>query len=150
MDSPRAIELLRSLADGRDPFTGQPFPADSPYQQADTVRALYLAIEALKSPAARQKDAPDPNRPTAGQKWTPEEEQRLRAAFASNPSIPDLAAAHGRTRGAISSRLVKLGLIEPPAHALFPPTPAPLPNETIIPTQSPGDPSTHDLKDLPF
>jgi hypothetical protein len=162
MDTPRALELLRSLADGRDPFTGRPFPPDSPYQQADIVRALYCAIEALQVPEAKPKAAPEPSRPAAGKPWTPEEEQRLREAFASNPSIAEIAAAHGRTRGAISSRLIKLGLIEPPAHSQFPPKPGPakpasLPqsapsrpsNETIIPTQT-SDPAPEDLKDLPF
>lgn len=162
MDTPRALELLRALADGHDPFTGQSFPPGSPYQQADIVRALYCAIEALQAPAAKQKTAPDPSRPAAGKPWTPEEEKHLRDAFASNPSIPELAAAHGRTRGAISSRLVKLGLIKPPAHSQFPPkagpaNPASLPksapsrpsNETIIPSQA-SDPAPEDLKDLPF
>ncbi len=167
MDTPRAIELLRALADGHDPFTGQSFPPGSPYQQADIVRALYCAIEALdgsnaKTASRPAKAAPDPSRPAAGKPWTPEEEKHLRDAFASNPSIPELAEAHGRTRGAISSRLVRLGLIEPPAHSQFPPkagpaNPAILPksapsrpsNETIIPSQA-SDPAPEDLKDLPF
>ena len=167
MDTPRAIELLRALADGHDPFTGQSFPPGSPYQQADTVRALYCAIEALDGSNATitsrpAKAATDPSRPAAGKPWTPAEEQQLRDAFASNPSIPELAAAHGRSRGAISSRLVKLGLIQPPAHSPFPPktgpaNPASLPksapsrpsNETIIPAQA-SPPAPEDLKDLPF
>lgn len=45
MDPTRAIEIVRQLADGIDPTTGERFPPDSPYQQADTVRALYLALD---------------------------------------------------------------------------------------------------------
>jgi hypothetical protein len=42
MDHDRAKEIIRSLADGRDPATGEQFPPDSPYQQAHTVRALFM------------------------------------------------------------------------------------------------------------
>lgn len=47
MDAERAIEIVQALADGVDPFTGERFPSGSPYQQADTVRALHLALEGL-------------------------------------------------------------------------------------------------------
>lgn len=47
MEPSRAIEIVQSLADGVDPFTDERFPASSPYQQADTVRALHLALEGL-------------------------------------------------------------------------------------------------------
>jgi len=36
MDADRAIEVVKSLADGVDPFTGERFPASSPCQHADT------------------------------------------------------------------------------------------------------------------
>lgn len=123
---PAAIPILQALADGLDPATGQPFPPDSPYQRAATVRALHVALEALR--ALPQSDTPipphvpptstrlpvDPDKPAAGQKWTPEEDQRLRDGFLAHPFIPELAAAHGRTRGALTSRLTKLGLLAPP------------------------------------
>ena len=43
METDRAIEIVQSLADGVDPYSGERFPSGSPYQQADTVRALHLA-----------------------------------------------------------------------------------------------------------
>jgi hypothetical protein len=48
MDSERAVELLRGLADGVHPFTGEDLPASSPCQDVDVVRALFAAIEALR------------------------------------------------------------------------------------------------------
>ena len=45
MDANDAIEIVRKLADGVDPFTGERFPPSSPYQNADTVRAVYLALD---------------------------------------------------------------------------------------------------------
>ena len=135
MEIARAKEIVKALADGRDPATGEPFPPGSPYQQADTVRALYLALDALDNAARRaqrQANRPqgapgspdlsgrspagqrpiDPNRPKVGAPWSPEEEQRLRDAFAANKPIQAIALDHGRYPGAITARLVKLGLIE--------------------------------------
>ena len=43
MDIDQATELIRKLADGVDPTTGERLPPSSVYQQADTVRALHLA-----------------------------------------------------------------------------------------------------------
>jgi hypothetical protein len=31
----RAKEIVQALADGVDPYTGERFPADGPYQRAD-------------------------------------------------------------------------------------------------------------------
>ena len=111
MELDRAKEIIRALADGVDPYTAEPFPPNSPYQRADTVRALYTILEAAES-GKKPKKLVDPNKPRAGGKWTPEEEQRLRDAFTAHKPIPEIAAAHGRTPGAITARLFKLGLIE--------------------------------------
>ena len=112
MDPTRAKEILRALADGRDPATGEQFPPNNPYQQADTVRALYMALETLeKGGRARAPRVIDPNKPNAGRGWSPEEEQQLRDAFAAHQPIHEIAAARGRTTGAINSRLMRLGLI---------------------------------------
>jgi hypothetical protein len=146
MDKSRARAILKSLADGRDPVTGAAFPPDSPYQQADTVRALYAALDALSAPPAEgpalsnaegparptagPSDRPtvqpvprrpiNPNRPKLGLKWTPDEDQQLRDAFTAKTPYPAIAATHGRSTGAITSRLVRLGLIQDdfnhPAH----------------------------------
>lgn len=126
MEPDRAKDIIRALADGRDPATGEQFPPNSPYQQADTVRALFLAVDALDNSARRARrhtlrpegasQRPvDPNRPKIGASWSLEEEQQLRDAFAAHKQIPEIAAAHGRTQGAITARLIKLGLIEAPA-----------------------------------
>ena len=42
MQLDRAKEIIEALADGVDPYTGENFPADGPYQRADTVRALAI------------------------------------------------------------------------------------------------------------
>ena len=46
----------------------------------------------------------------AGKPWTVEEDKRLRYEFASKRKISDIAKEHGRTKGAIESRLKHLEL----------------------------------------
>ncbi len=148
-----AIPILQALADGLDPVTSQPYPPDSPYQRADTIRALHAALDALRAPAgpaaAKTPRPLDPDKPAAGQKWTPEEDQRLRDAYAADTPIADLAAAHGRTSGAIQSRLLKLGLITLDTPATHRPSPAPLPAEKPPRTPTPTHPHTSPLSPNP-
>jgi hypothetical protein len=113
MERDKVLGILKALADGVDPGTGEQFPAGSPYQDSDTVRALYYAIQALVNPArteghsATQKDQPE----NAGRPWSDEEEAQLGQAFESGKSVLDLAKEHKRSRIAIEARLVKLGKI---------------------------------------
>ena len=53
----------------------------------------------------------------AYRKWTPEEEEQLRKGFGEKKSYKQLADSHGRSRGAIKARLLKLELIEDPKAA---------------------------------
>lgn len=93
------------------PYTGEHFPADGPYQRADTVRSLYTALEALDSGQKRKKPT-DLINPKAGAKWADEEIERLTESFRVGAPFADIAKDHGRTTDAITARLVKLGLIE--------------------------------------
>jgi len=112
MEQTLALEIIRSLASGVDPATGAVFPADSPYQQPDVIRALHLAATALQQAASTaRKNQSLPS--STGKPWTPDEDQALLAAFDSGSKIKQLAAAHLRTNGAIRSRLMKLGRIDP-------------------------------------
>ena len=66
--------------------------------------------------ADRQKHAPKTIKPSAppknaGQLWTELEEEKLLDEFASNMPITDIAEEHGRSVGAIESRLMQLGRI---------------------------------------
>jgi DNA-binding NarL/FixJ family response regulator len=111
MDLIRAKEILSSLADGIDPLTGEVFPSDSPYQQAEIVRALLRAVHSLDTTAPLPK--PRKLAPTnAGQAWGVEQEQELLALALAGNSTKDIAAQMGRTRGAIRSRLEKMGLMK--------------------------------------
>jgi glutathione S-transferase len=108
-----SLKILQALADGADPETGEVFPADSPYQRPQVVRALMTAVRALERQQERERRArrlPE----NAGKSWDREEDEQLCREFDSGISVKDLAAHHGRTEGAIQSRLVKFGKIKLP------------------------------------
>jgi len=118
MERLQTLTILNALANGIHPATGQQFPADSPYQHPDTVRALFTAVRALESNGPRaETSAPAKTRTAAGpanigSRWTPEEEQRLAAAFDAGKRVSELAGLHGRSVAAIEARLLKLGKID--------------------------------------
>jgi len=110
METVEARKIIRNLADGIDPVTGEVFPMDSPYQHPQVIRSLYAALATMD----RQKKARqvDPSRSKAGSPWTNEEEAQLIDAFDSGMHIDGLAKIHSRTPAAITARLEKLGKIE--------------------------------------
>ncbi|MBN1518007.1 DNA helicase RecQ [Candidatus Sumerlaeota bacterium] len=71
------------------------------------------SIEKLK----RQVDSLQPQAPPAnnrrGAKWTKEEDENVRAMFYDGLPPKEIANKFGRSRGAIRSRLIKLGLVDP-------------------------------------
>lgn len=111
MQREHARSLITALAEGLDPDTGAPLPADSVCQRPAVIRALFLAAQALSAadapPAARPRALPE----QAGKPWSPAEDEALAAAFQAGSRAAELAEAHCRTRGAIAARLVRLGLI---------------------------------------
>ena len=117
MDHEQALRILQALANGVDPFSGESFPAASPYQHPDVVRALHQAVRALETAVAAQKR--QAARATAagnsGMPWSKDEDERLVTAFDAGQSIDDLAAAHGRSRLAIEARLARFGKVPMPA-----------------------------------
>jgi hypothetical protein len=110
MNETKALQILRMLADGRHPLTGDALPDESCYQSAKVLRAFPVGIDALEQ-ATKRKDRVLPA--GAGKPWDAEEDQSLVANFESGTSIADLAKSHQRTEGAIRSRLMKLGKLLP-------------------------------------
>jgi hypothetical protein len=112
MDYNTALKIIQTLSDGIDPVTGEVFPADSPYQNAQIVRALFIAIGVLEKVIKRnnkRKNLPE----RAGKSWDKTESDLLVQRFDKGATVEELAKEHKRTRGAIGSQLVKLGKIEP-------------------------------------
>lgn len=110
MDETEALQILRMLADGKHPLTGDALPDENCYQSAKVLRALLVGIDALEKATKRKSRALPAG---AGKPWDAEEDRSLVANFESGTSIEDLAKSHERTEGAIRSRLMKLGKLLP-------------------------------------
>lgn len=158
MEPDRAIEIVQALADGVDPFTGERFPSSSPYQQADTVRALHLALEGLTKLRRSTVRKTGPGRP-----WTEDEEQELLRQFDdkidlsacdAQAGVEEIAAKHERTKGAIWARLEKLGRIQRKDFPGSTPHPPTADNAKFTPTPPPTGnlppPDTDGNDDYPF
>ena len=114
MDAERALRIVSALADGCDPATGEITGRDHVLQQPDVVRALAAAVTALdRRTSTKEKEHEDGRPERVGQAWTPDEDEMLLSAFDRGTPVGKLAAEHERTRGAIQSRLVKLGRLDP-------------------------------------
>ncbi len=105
MDIVRAKELLSALADGIDPFTGELLPQDHVCNKPEMIRAFHELLNALPSP--KKKNPPR----NAGSPWTDVEEEKLLDEFDSGMTITAIANEHGRSKGAIESKLAKLGVV---------------------------------------
>ena len=110
MNKSEGIKILKQLADGIDPYTGELLPEYSPYQHPQTVRALFHAVAALER--IKENDLRGSKDPAnAGKPWERSEDDQLIADFDSGMSIEELAQKHQRTIRAIEARLSKLGKI---------------------------------------
>ena len=114
MDREQTLKVLNALANGVHPATGEVFPADSAYQHPDTVRALFEAVRNLDGGVANGGGEKRSTEVPANTfvRWTPDEEERLAAAFDAGKTSAELARLHNRSRAAIEARLLKLGKID--------------------------------------
>ena len=112
MELVQVIEIVKSLADGLDPQTHEPLAHESVYQNPDAARALYTAVGVLEE--ARQREERKAQLPpNTGRAWDEAEDQKLRDEFHRALPFDQMAQVPCRTRGAIISRLVKLGKVRP-------------------------------------
>lgn len=107
MDIERAKEILDFLSDGIDPFTGAFLDEDSICNQADVVRAFH-AIQVELEKKSGHKKLPESN----GKPWSDEAGQILIEMYDAGCTEKQLSEHFKRTKGAIHSRLKRLGKIE--------------------------------------
>jgi hypothetical protein len=110
MDMRVATWIIHALAAGIDPYTGEPLCGGGVLVDPNTIQALQLAEEAMLSRPRSMKTRELPTQ--AGKAWDSAEEELLLREFEAGESMTAIAVAHGRTQGAIRSRLIRLGKIE--------------------------------------
>lgn len=109
MDYDRMLAVLANLADGIDPVSGTVFPADSPYQHPETVRALLLALRRLDAAGSASTLPAAVSTSAAGSTSASPAAGSARITNAAAPSTPTEAASIGRKPSANSSTAGKGG-----------------------------------------
>ncbi len=105
----RATEILRTLAEGTDPLTGEILSDDNVCNRAEVVRAFYCILNELEG----KKKTPARNLPdNAGKPWTEEDDMKLVKMYDEGCTKKEMMSCFGRTNGAIVSRLMRLGKID--------------------------------------
>ena len=109
MDINYAKEIIKALANGVNPATGEILPSDSVCNEPDVIRALYAAAEALNS---QEKKEPKPKPENSGKRWTNEDDNLLSEMFDNECSKKEICNRCGRTGYSVAARLVRLGKIQ--------------------------------------
>ena len=107
MDLEYAKKVLRVLADGVNPTTGEVLPDSDSSNQVEIVRAIHTVLDALAS-TKQKKTAPA----NAGKPWTEEDDKILCKMYDENCSVESICEYFKRSPGGIAARLVHVGKIQ--------------------------------------
>jgi len=116
-----ARSIVKTLAQGVDPTTGEVFPPDSPYNHPNTIRALFKVVE-LAWPPGRSKLSVDERRQrnierglprNAGLPWSDDHREAVADGFKNGRTIRELADAFERSLTAINAELIRQELVSP-------------------------------------
>ena len=113
MDAQEAIKIMRVLAAGTNPETGESMGPENICRKPLVVKALNRALGALVKQEERERFKPQ----NAGRYWSREEVAKIYEEVQQGMDFHDIARLHNRTVGSIVARLIKLGKIKPPAKA---------------------------------
>jgi hypothetical protein len=107
METEQALKIMRALASGVHPKTGNALSPDSLCRELDVIKALNRALAALA-----QADENQRRRPTnSGRYWSREEDAKICEEVRNGLDFRLIAKAHNRSVGSIVARLIKLGKI---------------------------------------
>lgn len=111
-----ALKVVRLLAEGVNPLTGEVLPDETVYNSPLVIRSLFAVIEAAQTTPAKSARAKPDNQ---GKPWTEDDKALIATAHAAGADIKTLAQQFARTVGGIEAELLRQGLIErqyPPSH----------------------------------
>ncbi len=112
MEIQEALRIMRALADGVNPDTGEVLAADAVYQYPPVVRAFHRAVRALEYVEERERSR-NPPPANAGKSWSRAEDELVCEELRRRINFHQIAKTHNRTIGSIIARLVRLGKIGP-------------------------------------
>ena len=111
MQLENALPIVRALADGVNPTTGEAYSDQSPYAEPRTLRALFTAVEVLEKEVERERRR-ERLPANFGKPWSGDEDQALIGEFDAGTPMGAIATRHQRTQSSVRLRLEKLGKIE--------------------------------------
>ena len=111
MEIEEALKIMRALANGANPETGESLEPGSVCRKPTVVKALNRAIGALVTAQEREHKRPM----NAFRTWTGSEDAQVCEEVRKGMDFHEIAKAHNRTVPSIVARLVKLGKIAPQA-----------------------------------
>jgi hypothetical protein len=121
MEIRQAHRIVRTLAQGVDPNSGEVFAPDSPYNEPTIIRALFTVCEFVRqakkprlTPQDLRRENLDRGRPrNYGLPWTDDLRTHIATQFGDGKTIEELAVDLERTEGAIRAELIRQGLLPP-------------------------------------
>ena len=109
MELEEAIKIIRALADGVNPETGEILHENSACRAPQSTKALNRALAALTAQHERERNRPQ----NAGKSWNRAEDEQVCEELRMGNDFTQIAKAHNRSVPAIVARLIKLGKIAP-------------------------------------
>ena len=105
-----AVKIMRALATGTTPETGEHFEADPVYGNPKVVNALNRVLSTLVKQEERERFRPT----NTGGSWRWEEVAKLFDEVHQGLDFREIAQRHNRSVGSIVAGIIKLGTIRPP------------------------------------
>ena len=119
MELNESRNIVKTLAQGIHPTTGEAFPEESPYNDPEVIRALFSILEFVKqtkkpkkSVEERRRENLEIGRPiNSGLPWTEEDRVTVRSGFQEGTTVEKLAATLGRSSGSIVAEVIRQDLV---------------------------------------
>ena len=111
MDIHEALKIMRALATGTNPETGEAFEANAVCRKPSVAKALNQGLSALLKQEERERF----KLTNTGGYWSREEIAKLFDEVYQGLDFHEIAQRHNRSEGSIVARLIRLGKIRPPA-----------------------------------
>lgn len=123
MTSDRAMEILRCMANGVDPITGEVLEPGHICNSPDVIRALCMAAYAMSGAADAPASACKAEKLNAGRPWTVEDLDALEHMYRGGASMAWICKRLQRRERGVLKQLVYLGLAEDKAVSDKQPSP---------------------------
>lgn len=119
MELDESRNIVKTLAQGVHPTTGEVFPPESPYNDPEVIRALFSILESAKqirrprkSLDERRRENVELGRPmNSGLPWTDENRALVNSEYRKGMTIEKLADILGRSSGSIVAEVIRQDLV---------------------------------------